>query len=131
MGVTIDRTPKCHPELAGKGIKYAWAIAKLHYRKAPISDKRTKAKFKILVDKSTSVGVLSINKICGCSRKAHTYMKLYKAMEDIKMDDSALANKHGIMEGHNKVVFQMKKIQNKQECIGYEHVRHMRDSAVG
>ena len=29
MGVTLDRTPKCHPELAGEGIEYAWAFAKL------------------------------------------------------------------------------------------------------
>ena len=109
MGVTIDRTPKCHPELAGKGIKYAWAIAKLHYRKAPISDERTKAKFKILVEESTSIRVLSINKIRACSRKARTYMKLYKAMEDIKMDDSALANKHGNMEDTIKLYSKMKK----------------------
>ena len=32
MGVTVDRTPKCHPELAGEGIEYAWGAAKLWYR---------------------------------------------------------------------------------------------------
>ena len=31
LGITVDRTPKCHPELAGEDIEYAWAIAKLHY----------------------------------------------------------------------------------------------------
>ena len=28
LGVCIDRTPKCHCELAGEGIEYAWAWAK-------------------------------------------------------------------------------------------------------
>jgi hypothetical protein len=29
MGVTIDHNPKCHSELAGEGIQYLWAFAKL------------------------------------------------------------------------------------------------------
>jgi hypothetical protein len=24
LGVIIDRTPKCHPEMAGEGIEYNW-----------------------------------------------------------------------------------------------------------
>lgn len=28
MSVLIDRTPKCHPELAGEGIEYTWENAK-------------------------------------------------------------------------------------------------------
>ena len=32
MGVIIDRTPKCTPELAGEGIEYSWACAKGWYR---------------------------------------------------------------------------------------------------
>jgi hypothetical protein len=32
MGATVDRTPKCHPELAREGIEYIWAMAKLYYR---------------------------------------------------------------------------------------------------
>ena len=31
LGVSINQTPKCHPELAGKGIKYAWTCAKVQY----------------------------------------------------------------------------------------------------
>ena len=49
LGVCIDRTPKCHPELACEGIEYAWALAKLKYRKAPIGEKRSKEKFRKLV----------------------------------------------------------------------------------
>jgi len=28
MGVLVDRTPKCHCELAGEGIEYSWSCAK-------------------------------------------------------------------------------------------------------
>ena len=26
LGVKVDCTPKCHPELAGEGIGYSWAL---------------------------------------------------------------------------------------------------------
>ena len=110
MGVVVDRTPKCHPELAGEGIEYVWAVAKLHYRKAPISEKRTKANFKKLVEESTSTHVLSLDKIRACSRKARSYMKLYKVMEDTEMNDEALKGvKHSIMEDTMKLYSKMKK----------------------
>jgi len=35
MGVIIDRTPKCHCELAGEGIGYSWGCAKNEYRRKP------------------------------------------------------------------------------------------------
>jgi hypothetical protein len=31
MGVRVDRSPKFHPEIAGEGIEYIWALAKLYY----------------------------------------------------------------------------------------------------
>ena len=40
MGITIARMPKCHCELAGEGIEYAWGCAKNHYRRQPLKDKR-------------------------------------------------------------------------------------------
>jgi hypothetical protein len=38
----MDRTPKCHCELAGEGIEYAWGCAKNHYRRQPLKDKRAR-----------------------------------------------------------------------------------------
>ena len=46
IGVEVDRTPKCHPEIAGEGIEYAWALSKLSYRRAPLSKKRNRLEFK-------------------------------------------------------------------------------------
>ncbi len=42
MGVIIDRTPKCHCEMAGKGVEYSWGCAKNAYRAKPIGEKRGK-----------------------------------------------------------------------------------------
>ncbi len=32
LGVLVDHTPKCHCELAGEGIEYAWGCSKIYYR---------------------------------------------------------------------------------------------------
>jgi hypothetical protein len=52
LGVTIDRTPKCHPEMAGEGIDYNWGCAKGYYSQLPITEKRTKNKFRESVKKA-------------------------------------------------------------------------------
>jgi hypothetical protein len=39
MGVLVDRSPKCHCEIAGEGIEYSWACTKNHYRQI-LQDKK-------------------------------------------------------------------------------------------
>ena len=62
LGVTIDRTPKCHPEMAGEGIEYNWGCAKGYYRRLPITEKRTKNKFRESVKKSISREIMTIER---------------------------------------------------------------------
>ena len=57
LGVVLDRSPKCHPEIAGEGIEYLWALAKLHYRSQRIERKRGKDKFHQLVVECTDGNV--------------------------------------------------------------------------
>ena len=68
MGVKLDRTPKCHPELAGEGIEYTWAFAKPFYRHSSIDAKRSKAKFLELVKESTNPNTV-LNRQMMCSAK--------------------------------------------------------------
>ena len=42
IGVVVDRSPKCHPELAGEGIEYAWDTAKLFYHRCHLRTKKTR-----------------------------------------------------------------------------------------
>ena len=60
----LDRSPKCHPEAAGEGIEYGWALSKLKYRRAPITLKRTKGSFRELVYRCIDkTDVLSIKRM--------------------------------------------------------------------
>lgn len=40
VGLIVDRTPKCHLEMAGEGIGYSWGCAKGYYRRLLLSEKR-------------------------------------------------------------------------------------------
>jgi hypothetical protein len=66
----VERTPKCHPELAGDGIEYVWALAKLYYHHQPLSRKRCKEKFRKLVDEILSVKNIFLQKTEKCSKQA-------------------------------------------------------------
>jgi hypothetical protein len=84
LGAIIDRSPKCHPEIAGEGIEYVWALAKLWFRRQPKSNRCSKELFHRMVDASTSpFDVCSIDKVRKCSRRARQYMLAYKAIAAI------------------------------------------------
>eukprot|EP00957_Ditylum_brightwellii_P084541 6428293-Ditylum_brightwellii.AAC.2 len=36
LNVTIDRSPKCHPDVAGEGVEYTRANCKLYFRGVPL-----------------------------------------------------------------------------------------------
>jgi hypothetical protein len=85
LGAIVDRSPKCHPELAGEGIEYAWALAKLFYRSQRYELKRKKDNFISLVRRSTSRNdILSIGQVRKCSRRAREYMLAYRAIENVE-----------------------------------------------
>ena len=82
IGIVVDRTPKCHPEIAGEGIEYSWGMAKGFYRRLPIKDKRDKKKFVESVKKSLdNKKVLTIERQQKFSRRARRYMLAYKALD--------------------------------------------------
>ena len=110
LGVILDQSPKCHPEIAGEGIEYAWALSKLNYRKAPINMKRTKSNFRRLVQESTDMRtVLHVSRIRSCSKKAHNYMKLYKAVESLDLKSDPTVNRHSILEDSMKLYAKLRK----------------------
>ena len=88
LGVTVDRTPKCHPELAGEGIEYAWGAAKLYYQKQPLKDKRNKSVYEELVKRSLSNQILSLQFMRQFSRRAHRYILAYRSLLSKRRDDT-------------------------------------------
>ena len=84
--------------LAGEGIKYVWALAKIYYRKAPIAKKRCKVKFRDLVRESSDTQtVLDLKHVQAHSRCAMSYMKLYKVIQTISMTEELSVNKHSLL----------------------------------
>ena len=85
----LDRTPKCHCEMAGEGIEYAWGCAKNYYRALPLEEhKKGKDKFLASVKKSISREILTTDRCRKFSRRARRYMGAYLA---IKEDAKTLA----------------------------------------
>ena len=82
LGVLIDRTPKCHPEMAGEGIEYNWGCAKGFYRRLPTTRKKTKAKFRESVQKSISRNIMTTERQRMFSRRARQYMLAYNAIDN-------------------------------------------------
>jgi hypothetical protein len=89
MGGIIDRTPKCHPELAGEGIEYSWACVKNKYRLLPLGERRSQDKFKECVKTCLSKTVLTKELIRKNSRRAHEYMCAYHVFHHQQQETQA------------------------------------------
>jgi len=77
LGVTIDRTPKCHPEMAGEGIEYSWGCAKNHYRALKTKDKKSKENFRKNVKTCAGRNLVTVELVRKFSRRARRYMVAY------------------------------------------------------
>ncbi len=82
LGVTVDRTPKCHCELAGEGIEYSWGCAKNFYRQQPIREKRKKENFWNTVRTCISQQVLTLERVHKISRRASEYIQAYHTLHE-------------------------------------------------
>ena len=77
MGVTVDRTPKCHPEMAGEGIEYAWAGSKQAFGLTPLTLRRNKKGFHALVRKCLDEKTLHLIYMWKCAARSRRYMLSY------------------------------------------------------
>lgn len=81
MGVCVLATPKCHAELAGEGVEYAWACSKGKYRNLSLSKKRGKTSFRKCVDYCLSEEVLSLERVRKFSKRARQYIQAYHSVD--------------------------------------------------
>jgi hypothetical protein len=95
MGVMIDRTPKCHCELAGEGIEYAWGCAKNHYRRQPLKDKRGKDNFRRTVRKCFSRQVVTTERVRMFSQRARAYILAYHKIRQEQLNLSPTTDSDG------------------------------------
>jgi len=88
MGILVDRTPKCHCELAGEGIECSWGCAKNHYRRLPLAEKKGKQVFRETVRKCFSREVITTERVRLFSQRARAYTLAYYAMRQQQLSNS-------------------------------------------
>jgi hypothetical protein len=91
LGAFLRLTPKCHPEIAGRGIEYAWGYAKLRFRRG-IND-AVASHLEENVKAALSREVLTINRIRKFARKARDYKLTYSYLVALADGEDASAAK--------------------------------------
>jgi hypothetical protein len=91
LGAFIRLTPKCHPEIAGRGIEYAWGYSKLRFRRG-IND-AVASHLEENVKAALSREVLTINRIRKFARKARDYKLTYSYLVALADGEDATAAK--------------------------------------
>ena len=82
LGILVDRTPKCHPEIVGEGIEYSWGCSKGAYHRVPFTEKKMKEKFCPSVQKCLDPSaVLTIVRQRKLSKRARQYMLAYHSID--------------------------------------------------
>jgi hypothetical protein len=81
MGVSVDRPPKCHLEMAGEGIEYVWAGSKQAFRLTPLTLQRNKKGFHaFLVRNCLDEKTLNLIYMRKCTAHARRYMLAYHSL---------------------------------------------------
>eukprot|EP00957_Ditylum_brightwellii_P027072 2046806-Ditylum_brightwellii.AAC.1 len=93
MNVTADQSPKCHPEVAGKGIEYTCASSKICLRSVPLDNRRTKAQFldtvKLAISRNAGAQ-LTKTKISKFSGRARDFIAAYYLLQNKNRNESSV-----------------------------------------
>ena len=96
LGVRVDRTPKCHCELAGEGIEYAWACSKNKYRTILLENKRGKENFINTVRSCISRDHITRERAQKFAKRARRYIMgyhvLHQQQHNEAQDSSSCSN---------------------------------------
>ena len=75
LGVQLILTPKCHPEIAGRGVEYCWGYSKMRFR-GEFND-AIASNLKKNVIKSLDREVITLGRVRKFARKAREYKLTY------------------------------------------------------
>ncbi len=87
LGVRVDRTPKCHCELAGEGIEYAWGCSKNKYRSLLLEKKRGKENFMKGVRMCISRDIITRERAQKFARRARRNIMGYHVLHQMQHND--------------------------------------------
>lgn len=120
MNVIVDRTPKCHPELAGEGIEYTWDNSKSYIRGVPIGKRRRAADFLHHVHMALSQeegANLNKNKVRKFSARARDYVAAYYILHE--NDDIERSNKSTHTSNGMLTFLTHKKLKTRETFIAH------------
>ena len=100
LKVRLRMTPKCHPEIAGQGIEYAWGYAKLRFRQY-VNDAEG-SNLERNVRASLSTEVLTNERISKFIRKSRDYKLTYLFLVDSILGVKNCSYSHNIIEAITK-----------------------------
>jgi len=87
LGVVVERSPKCHPEIAGMGIEYTWGYIKNAYRRLSRKNKKNKQAFLKSLEFVMSREKLPTDQVRKFCRRARRYMLAYVTLAKADMDE--------------------------------------------
>ena len=94
LDVRLILTPKCHPEIAGRGVEYCWGYAKLRFRR-DFNDAIAK-NLRANVLKSLDTEVITCNRVLKFARKTREYKLTYALLVYLADGEKATAGKDDI-----------------------------------
>jgi hypothetical protein len=121
LGTHILCSPsKYHAKIAGKGIKYSWAITKNWFKHLALSEWRARQQFEMKVKEALSTSVLTITQARGSAKRQHSYILAYAYLH--KGEEAG----EGAAAAANKFADDIKKWQNykrltSQQLIKVQH----------
>ena len=82
LGHVQEKTPKKHPEIAGRGVEYCWGKSKVHFRhNNNYSPNATNLEERVKESMNTA-DVLTLGRVRKFQRKANDYKRAYLALSN-------------------------------------------------
>ncbi len=111
MAVEIDRTLKCHCEIAGEGIEYSWACSKNHFCKILLEKKRGKENFTNCVRECMSRNLLTTDRIRKFSKRARRYMQGHHVLNQMQQGLLASIDADELMSSKTNLAIVLTKLE--------------------
>ena len=96
LGVRVIITTKYRAEYGDEGVEYSWGYSKLRYWRNPLSAKKSKDSFLVLVRKGLSRDFITTELVRKFSKRARKYMLAYQVLDSNEIKEQTTTETMGI-----------------------------------
>ena len=93
LGHVQEKTPKKHPEIAGRGVEYCWGKSKVHFRHNNNYSSNAANLEERVKESMNTADVLTLGRVRKFQRKANDYKRAYLALSNSPEDATELEHK--------------------------------------